>query len=220
MRKNTIGNSIDIENKTIDILAIGYLYLPLLIFLTGWLKACIGIPVALLCLFGIYLHTKTMTGGKITVKRFELPAVFAVIVLFLILLGHNGLFFQNFDWYKHHAVLFDLMHLKWPVIYDNDSMLTYYLGQYMVPSLIGKITGSAFILRQSVLIWNSLGLVIVYLLLSKFLDVNSAREKALTIAVMLLGAGLPYFGSIAYRAIDSGLTEAIINTPPGNITST
>lgn len=54
----------------------------------------------------------------------------------------GGLSPQSADWSKHNAVLRDLIEKEWPVLYHNEdesSLLTYYLGQYLVPALSGKV---------------------------------------------------------------------------------
>ena len=62
-------------------------------------------------------------------------------------MGFGGFAPQKSDWGKHNAILNDLVTRSWPVYYKNDneiSMLVYYLAQYLVPALAGKIFNSLF----------------------------------------------------------------------------
>ncbi len=71
---------------------------------------------------------------------------------------------QAGDWAKHNAILYDLVNRRWPVLYTNvkeHSMLTYYIGQYMVAALVGKVTHSTRIAEIVLYIWNMIGLVLV-----------------------------------------------------------
>lgn len=71
--------------------------------------------------------------------------------------------------------MFDLVNRSWPVYYANESeysMLTYYLGQYIVPALIGKVFHSYKVAEIITLIWAELGLLLIYLNLIRILRVR------------------------------------------------
>lgn len=61
-------------------------------------------------------------------------------------LGWGGFVPQTGDWAKHNTIMRDLVLRDWPVYYNNgeSSMLTYYIGQYMMPAFFGKIVGLFF----------------------------------------------------------------------------
>ena len=130
----------------------------------------------------------------------------------------GGITPQSGDWCKHNAVLRDLIQKGWPVLYDNHgehSMLTYYLGQYMVPALGGKILykflsifsiSSLFNLSVSTIcffvseiimfIWNCTGLFLVCCHLF-FLLQNPKQKFLLVIAFCFFGNPL-ILGKIIY----------------------
>lgn len=105
---------------------------------------------------------------------------------------------QSSDWPKHNAVLRDLMVRTWPVIYHNHdmvSMLTYYLGQYIVPAAVGKLLlllfpqaitlETAFVVSEVVMaLWNMIGLALVICHL--FHLVGHGSFKILVMAAFLL----------------------------------
>lgn len=72
-------------------------------------------------------------------------------------------------------ILFDLVNRSWPVYYMNEgehSMLTYYLGQYMVPALIGKVCHSYKVAEIITLLWAETGLLLIYLNLIRILGIK------------------------------------------------
>ena len=154
-----------LDGRSLKIQAIMYMYIPVMIFLVGytrWYYALITGAILIVCLiFFIRDNDLYRTGGRTDLYDPDAymdpaddrcedvsvhPAVFiiaiAAIVGVCLFTGIGGVFPQAGDWEKHNAVLRDLMERPWPVFYDkyDPSMLTYYLGQYLVPAIAGKIT--------------------------------------------------------------------------------
>ncbi|MCR5767414.1 MAG: hypothetical protein K6G45_02850 [Lachnospiraceae bacterium] len=151
---------VKIRKKPLLMASFIYIYVPVIIFLIGFIKAYISLPVLMGLGYAVYRVIKTLRDGdrqdnSVTTDRdsgndsISVDIRFLVTgIIFLILVG----FFagwgrwvkQSFDWYKHNAVLSDLIEKPWPVYYVNGnekSMLSYYIGQYLVPALCGKISG-------------------------------------------------------------------------------
>ena len=90
---------------------------------------------------GLYSYNKKATEEeeKISISRWML----VFFMLFICLnTGSGGFTGQTGDWSKYNAVLHDLIEYRWPVVYTTsygDSMLSYYIGQYLLPAVIGKI---------------------------------------------------------------------------------
>lgn len=165
-----------------------YLYFPIIIFLIGWIRPLIAIGVVLISMFGVCFALKEVVciNKKILVpcKFLEIVFVWVLFAGILIFLGHGDLFPQDFDWHKHHAIFKDLLKYEWPVVYENDSMLTYYLGQYLVPVVIAKLFDkSVFVLNIMIPLWNSYGLLLVYLFLNHYLNLNTRNKKIIVLLV-------------------------------------
>ncbi len=81
-------------------------------------------------------------------KQFLFPAgivLFVIIILWCAACGLGGFVIQSSDWHKHNAILYDLVHDRWPVRYawmGRDGVLCYYLAYYLVPAAIGKLLGT------------------------------------------------------------------------------
>ena len=196
----------------IYVFILGYLYLPIFIFLLGWTSIFISVPVLVFSLIAIYFATKKIYNEnmKKTSSDFcEILIVFFIFFLFFVLVGHSDLFAQDFDWHKHHAIFNDLLNYEWPVVYKNDSMLTYYLGQYIVPSLIGKIFHSSLVMIWSIPIWNAAGLTLVYSVLVFLLKAETKKRKTCIVLFMLLWGGCTGVGTIVFHLIDSGTIKLL-----------
>ena len=197
------------------ILLLGYLYLPVMIFLAGWVKTWIAVPIILilLCLlFKMYraYASENIAGGekksetyagKVSVPAFILISLF--LAGFCIILGFDGTFLQAGDWYKHNAVLRDLMTKEWPVYYTQKehTMLVYYIGQYLFPALIGKIAGSFRIAQIAMALWGIIGVLLTYWNLIRILHADTLKKQVKTLLVFLFFCGALPLAQIAVSKI-------------------
>lgn len=143
---------VSIRKKTLLFSSFAYIYIPVIIFLLGFLKLYIAAAVILALGFvgvRVIKHINSLEKENKDDDRIKLnPIFFVFALLFLLFIGYMAGWGrwakQSYDWNKHNAVLSDLIEKEWPVYYENEdekSMLTYYIGQYMVPALGGKIAG-------------------------------------------------------------------------------
>lgn len=199
--------------KKFYIAAVAYLYFPIMLFLCMWLKIWVSIPLAVITLIALVFGIKKMAEEESQtsfVKIGELLFVFCCFCLLFVFCGEGDLIYQDFDWHKHHAILRDLVNYQWPVIYDNDVLLTYYIGQYIVPALFGKIFGCSMLIAiWTLVVWNALGLTLSYIFICQYLKTSSAIKKFLVFFVMILWSGAPNLGSALYQLIghDAGLSS-------------
>lgn len=145
----------------------------MVLFLFGWTRFLIAILATAAMIYGLVEMYKSFTKSKSDEADFVSIDVvtFVVVLLFLMLVGcYSGwgrYVIQAGDWGKHNAVLADLVNKDWPVYYQNNnsgnSMLTYYIAQYLVPALIGKIYHDFRMAEVAQYFWATLGLVLVYL---------------------------------------------------------
>lgn len=174
MEKNRSAGIINSEPVTLGLIfAYVYLYVPIFIFLLTWAKPWISYSLCLGIL--IYAVWKCRTWKW---KEWKIPdkkAVLSYLLLAVLLLGwcvvsgQGAYVKQAGDWDKHHAVLQDLMQRRWPVTYTYHGMegtLTYYIAGYLLPSLLGKLTGylgfdGMRAAEGGVLLWTWLGLLLI-----------------------------------------------------------
>ena len=121
----------------------------------------------------------------------------AIVLVFFLVIGMYcgwGRFTdQSGDWTKHNAVLYDLVNRGWPVYYHNGnerSMLSYYIAQYIVPAAIGKVFGSCRAAEISLYLWNTIGLVLVYLHLIVYLNIKDSYIQIIS-ALLLIFFSMP-----------------------------
>jgi hypothetical protein len=201
-----------ISINKIYILVVGYLYSPILIFVLGWTKIFVSVPVVIVSSIAIVFAMRKICNenrNEVYISFGEILLAFCIFFLFFIMVGHSNLTAQDFDWHKHHAIFNDLMNYDWPVVYEDGSMLTYYLGQYMVPSFIGKVFNSSIVMTWSIPLWNALGLTLVYSVLVYLLKAQSNKKKICIVLFMLLWGGCTSLGNVIYHFTKSGSIQLI-----------
>lgn len=181
-----------------------YLYLPLIVFLLGWVSPVVSVPVLLISIIGIFFAMKNVWNNNkskiIPVSVLEMGFVLLLFIAFFVFVGQGDLFPQDFDWHKHHAIFNDLLNYSWPVVYDNNSMLTYYLGQYIVPAAIAKILfHSNLVMRIMIPVWNALGLLLVYIFMVSFLKAETKFKKLGILLAIFFWGGATNWGNIVYK---------------------
>ncbi|MDE5842364.1 MAG: hypothetical protein K2H35_01345, partial [Muribaculaceae bacterium] len=144
------------------LLALYYLYLPLAIFLFGWVRPEFAIPLAILSgLLPIRICRK-LKSAEFHFQRRKLLIAAGIILLWVILSGIGGYVWQNrWDHFFRNAVFNDLIQRPWPVADGND-ILCYYLGYWLPPALLAKITGSSAIGNFAQLIYGFFGVLLAF----------------------------------------------------------
>ena len=192
-----ISQSSTPELPVLHRLTIGYLMLPVVIWLMGWFHWWLGIPATALLVAGFW---RTLGGSWRETPR---PATFAALLMSLgwaLMTAACGfLDVNNGDWVKHRAILTDLARYAWPVYVPDplvaflspetharqDALLRYYLGYYVVPGLAGRWFGLAA-LNWAVPLWTWGGVALLVLLFTR----GFARTGATIVAaVVLIGFG-------------------------------
>ena len=119
-------------------LSILYLTLPFILFLFGWVRLTIAIPLAIIILFALYkLLFPNPPISQSTNSQFPISqsAIYWLLLtsFWLLLSGIGGYAFQNWDHNWRNVVFRDLMNFDWPVYYAQPEsgpvkMLVYYVG--------------------------------------------------------------------------------------------
>ncbi len=188
-RRNTV---VTVRKKVLFFINLSYIYIPLLIFLAGFTKIYICFAVLLTICFVTYRFIRFINSDQFEDDGIQIHiGLFIGGIIFYLIIGYYaGLgrwTNQPYDWYKHNAILQDLISRDWPVYYVNDgeeSMLTYYIGHYLVPAVFGKITGSFRVSEIVMYIWTEIGIVVVWL--NMILYLSHKGIKAILFETFLL----------------------------------
>ena len=182
-----------IKTKTLYLCELIYIILPIIIFLFGWTKWYIAV---ICCLAGAFCYKRMFSDNSLKKQDHNIkiiPIIFIVCCLVLIFVGYlcgwGRWVIQTNDYEKHNAILADLTNRSWPVYYHNGnehSMLTYYIGQYILPSIIGKIFNSFRITEIVVFVWSVIGIILVFLhLLSSLRIVHPVKQIGILVIMIL-----------------------------------
>lgn len=177
-------------------ISILYLLLPFVIFVIGWTKLYIAIPVALVLVATIILIFKekeVFDSYKIKCNSEQISKILIIVgicALWVYFSGIGKFVFQNQDHTVRNTIFETLVNNKWPVISDEGRTLTYYIGFWLPSALVGKIAGvrAGFCFQA---LWALMGILLVYGLLC-------VRRKKLAIwplVVMVFFGGLDILGS-------------------------
>ena len=187
----------------LKIFAFGCLALPSILFVLGFLRWYVGIPVAMAIAasywFSLRDHGKKREAPEeekeiVCVSRGCFWTLLGIVTVWCFLSGLGNLYYQSDDWSARNAIFRDLITLKWPVIYDKGVALVYYIGFWIPASLVGKavylIGGNAevafFVGNLALLLWSVICVLTTVLMVVVFLRANTKKRFALV--VLLLGA--------------------------------
>lgn len=175
--------------KIILMASMSYIYIPVFLFLFGFTKPYWALIVSICLVFCIYRLYKDYNNevyiGKDIGKKSGFPLwtiLFCILIIFIYgyYMGFGGFAPQKGDWGKHNAILNDLVTRSWPVYYKNDneiSMLVYYLAQYLVPALAGKIFNSFSVAEIVQYTWNVWGIILVFINVIILLNIYDNKKK-------------------------------------------
>lgn len=176
--------------------AVLYAVIPIIIFFFGWLSFLWAAVFSALLLAAGFFFVKSSgkrdgerTQAVISVKM--LIIIGAIALLWCFLAGQGGFFHQSNDHAIRNAIFRDLIKKPWPVVYEEDMLLSYYIAHWMPPALLGKLfymaTGSAAAGYGAgnifLLIWSSIG---VYLALLLVVVLTYSKKNPHPLAAVLL----------------------------------
>lgn len=202
-----------ISYKKLRLFAAVYALLPIIIFFIGWLEPIFALIFSAAAVTGFFFFLKSPDNeeysyANISVKKVMIIAAISLIWCFLA--GQGGFIHQSSDHIIRNAIFRDMIKLPWPVIYDNDTLLSYYIAHWMLPAAFGKIilavTGSvsaAFIAgRIALLIWSSIGIFIALLLISVITSSNGKAAAVLSSLMFIFFSGLDIIGTLTSFEMD------------------
>lgn len=163
------------KERLIKKIAVMYLLLPFIIFVLGWMKPYLAVPVVILLLFVTFLVLKDKMEKENTVitltKDSVVRLLFVVgcLALWVYFSGIGKFVAQNTDQPTRNGIFNMLVHQKWPVVGKaadgNTRALVYYIGFWLPSALVGKLFGlRAGYYAQAV--WALVGVTLVYLMIA------------------------------------------------------
>ena len=175
-----------------------YLFLPVPIFLLGFLLPWAGVPAAVFALVAFVIFRPFGSTDK---PRWcgQLLVGSAVLVVFAAawtsLGGAGHIFHANgIDWVPRYGVLRDLVVNDWPPRYldesNNELILRAPVGYYLVPALLGKLSGIAWA-DLFLLLWTWLGVSLFFL--ANFAGTLGRRLSALILFAAASGLDIVGF---------------------------
>ncbi len=190
----------------LDRLALGYLLVPLVIFLAGWLEIWAAFPL-LLCLgysLKVLIDPARLDpiGGTPMWRptRMQLAAAVIIACAWTACGGTGHLVFANADWHVRDAVLHDLVTGSWPVGYGSPDgaprLLRAPIAYYLPAALIGKWAGLT-VAHAAMAVWTAAG---VALFLLQVLSRIPSRLGTIVLAVLVvvLFSGLDVIGTLLH----------------------
>lgn len=197
-----------IKERQLTLCSLLYLYLPIYLFFITWTKwwiAVLIILVSLYCGINFFNHnSNTEYYNDVSVSLFSLIVVSFFILFLGILSGWGGIIAQSADWTKHNAILKDLVTMEWPVYYRDaatPSMLTYYIGQYLIPAAVGKLAGSFVVAEIMMYLWGIIGIFLVIFNLFYILGASSFKRQLIVIFIFMLFNGCIVISQCLYGAL-------------------
>lgn len=181
-------------HKTLVLIAYIYLAFPMIIFLLGWCRPLIGVPLTGVCVWSLVQSFRRRDyielDWKLTLNdKWRLVAIAAVIFVWVALSGIGGYVWQNGDHAWRNKILQILVDYEWPPT-TGERGLTYYIGTWLPASLVGREWGIDKA-HTALFLWVLLGVCLVYALICVW------RRKIVLwpLVILIFFGGLDIIGS-------------------------
>ena len=179
----------------------------------GWIKITIALPLSILLTIVILKKIKETEDEELVITKKNLLILAIMCIILCILSGQGGFFYQSYDWQWRNAIQRDLINFDWPVYYEKiDAGFVYYMGTWMVPSLIGKIVAAFWgqtaawnVANIALLIWCSTGVLLTFLWLIKLLKIDKMNKIVIVFLLFIGFSGLDFVGVITTKYVLNSL---------------
>lgn len=183
------------------VLSIAYFMLPCLIYLVGFTKWYVILFAGLSLVVAGFIDAKyELSRNKVVCSWWGDMKWFLLIMLAACLwtsmFGAGFVGPQTNDQIKNHMIHRDLFVYSWPVIYHDSSpemrFLSYPLGYYLVPALVGKAFGWT-IDTLAIFLWTALGIALLW----SWFCVLFSRFAIFAVFIFIFFSGLDILGMAA-----------------------
>ena len=180
-------------DKTVILISLLYIVLPIIIFCYGWLKVILAIPISLIFIYFIYKSFVSITSEDVRmIKRDSIwfwIVTLMMAAIWVYLSGIGGMTYQNADFWARNPTYRDLCNYSWPMIFDLSEQpehvqtivgstgtvaFSYYFSWWLLPASISKILGMGELGRNIALyIYSVVGILcVIYGLLRYFRKIS------------------------------------------------
>jgi len=147
--------------KNIFKTSVVFLFIPYLFFIPGWLNLPTAIVMGGITVFCLFRTLSTPNSlAPISCDGKTLGA-FLLIVCYINLSGSGGYGYQSPDFSMHNSRLSDLITLNWPIQYEGNKHLVYYMGYFLPAAMIGTFS-SYEIASYFLYFWSIFGMTLVF----------------------------------------------------------
>ncbi len=199
----------EVSNKLLKNISFLYIIIPVMLFIIGWVRYYIAIPVYLVCGIILYNYLKGNQKDKGSFLVSKKVLLFAIILaaIFIFFSGIGELVYQPdffLDYKARNAIFKSLIYSSWPVRYADNSYLCYYICQWIVPAVIGKgltyiISNSNLVLLISNIIlylWCVFGMLLLFLWVLKIFKKSSPKKLYMILISFAFFSGLDILGEL------------------------
>ena len=179
-----------------------YLYIPTVIFLFGWCKLYISIPLFILLsiiLVKMFSNYKEEFNNEKVINYFKKNKKQILILLFISLLyvflsGIGGYVYQNYDHIYRNSLFESMINNSWPILEHNGEIyMVYYFALWLPAALMGKIFGVEFG-YFFFYIWCTIGVFLFFNYIKDF----SKKHYLLPILIFVFFSGLDFIENFLY----------------------
>lgn len=176
--------------KNLTILTLIYISLPTVIFLFSWVETYVSVSLIILLLISLLLSIKYLDTIDVHVRKEELFKILIYSIILPIVLCSLSEFgilpFQSSDYLGHYLKLSVLYNENSP-IYDKERevYMYYYLGQYIIPSFLAKIT-SISLLKIYFFVWSLIGVFLSFAWIQiKLIHLNPSKRILICLSLII-----------------------------------
>jgi hypothetical protein len=158
------------KTDRLTLASLGFLYVPVFLFLQFWIIPIIAIPLSVLIAFGIRQFVRQSASADELSNPFSRNEwlILASGALFWTWISGIGAFVPQYgDYDKHNLVFHDLITRPWPTEYVNarfdNPFLCYYLAYYLPTAVAAKLFNLSFQSAEWVsFTWGWLGVLLAF----------------------------------------------------------
>lgn len=194
-------------------LAYGYISLPILIFLLGWMKLIYALPLSAGFLFVLYrLFTTHYEDEAITISKKDMKKlllILGIISVWVLISGIGKLAYQTEDHIWRNAMFETLVNEEWPVIKQitingaaQTRGMSYYIGFWLPCALIGKLFGLKVGFLSQV-VWSFIGITLFYYGICLLLK----KVRVLPLIIFIFFSGMDILGYYLIGEDMSAITQ-------------
>ena len=166
-----------------------YVAAPVVIWILGWFKWWVGIPIAILLIAGLW---KVLAGSWRISLSLPVLVSFVIALAWILVYPVSGLWQPAGEIMANYNLILDLGRGEWPTyltdyLNDDPPLLGFYLGWHIVPGLIGKWLGPTA-LSWAIPLWTWIGVGLMVVIFTRGLP--TLRTTLIAALILVFFSGL------------------------------